>query len=310
MSLPAEDELSAASLAADCAAEGIAAPGQLLVFDEIDSTNAELLRRLSAAGALHKADGSLSAAGTEMHRLVAAAAFQTAGRGRVGRTFYSPAGSGIYFSFVYVPDGCVRDPAAYTVPAAVGVCRAVESLFGVQAQIKWVNDVYVRGRKVCGILTEGFASPRTGNVEAVVVGIGINIRQDPSLPAELAQRAGGILADGSASPVTRSRLLARCLAEIFRLLDAGGSGSKEADGSSSSGDAPRVCIPAIGEYRSRSLLIGKTLTVSAVAGDSGSQYDALATGISDDAGLCVRLADGSVRILRSGEVTLHFSRNS
>ena len=300
MSLPAEDELSEASLAADCAAEGIAAPGQLLVFDEIDSTNAELLRRLSAAGALHKADGSLSAAGTEMHRLVAAAAFQTAGRGRVGRTFYSPAGSGIYFSFVYVPDGCVREPAAYTVPAAVGVCRAVEALFGVQAQIKWVNDVYVRGRKVCGILTEGFASPRTGKVEAAVVGIGINIRQDPSLPAELAQRAGGILADGSTSPVTRSRLLARCLAEIFRLLDAGGSG----------GDAPRVCIPAIGEYRSRSLLIGKTLTVSAIAGDSGSQYEAVATGISDDAGLCVRLADGSVRILRSGEVTLHFSRNS
>lgn len=303
MSLPAEDELSAASLAADCAAEGIAAPGQLLVFDEIDSTNAELLRRLSAAGALHKADGSLSAAGTEMHRLVAAAAFQTAGRGRVGRTFYSPAGSGIYFSFVYVPDGCVRDPAAYTVPAAVGVCRAVEALFGVQAQIKWVNDVYVRGRKVCGILTEGFASPRTGNVEAVVVGIGINIRQDPSLPAELAQRAGGILADGSASPVTRSRLLARCLAEIFRLLDAGGSAGTE-------GESGRSCIPAIGEYRSRSLLIGKTLTVSAVAGDSGSRYDALATGISDDAGLCVRLADGSVRILRSGEVTLHYSRNS
>lgn len=303
MSAACCDELSVAALAAELAAAGAAAgvslpdAGKLLVFDEIDSTNAELLRRLASAGNLHEADGSLSAAGKDMHLLLAAASTQTAGRGRVGRKFYSPAGNGIYFSFVHVPRGAVTDPAAYTAGAAVAVCRAVEALFGVTAQIKWVNDVYVRGKKICGILTEGFSAPGSGRIEAAVVGIGINIHAGPSLPPELAQKAGGILADGDASSVTRSRLLARCLAELFLLLGEGAG--------SSGADSAAAAVPAIDEYRRRSLLTGRNVIVSAIADDRASQYEAHVLSVTDDAGLLVQLADGSQRVLRSGEVTLH-----
>ena len=259
---------------------------QVSVYEELDSTNAEQVRRLENAAALRNRDGTLTADGKRLHLSLVAAASQTAGRGRLGRKFYSPSGTGIYFSLLYAPQGGVQDAAQYTVTAAVAVCRAIEALYGVQAQIKWVNDVYVNSRKVCGILTEGIARPERAVVEAAVIGIGINIVVDESqLPPDVAGRAGGILNGSPAKGLSRARLLARAVKELLVPLATG-----------------EDVVP---EYRRRSFLLGKTVTVSPLAGTTQDRYEAEAIAVTDDAGLLVELADGSRRVLRSGEVTLH-----
>ena len=125
-------------------------PGvRLEYFDIIDSTNSEAKRRL---GAVPPEEYRL------FHKTVLVAGEQTAGRGRLGRKFYSPGGTGLYFSLVYAA-GSVSDPGKITAVAAVAVCRAIKSVFNVDAGIKWVNDIFVSGKKVCGILTEGIVNP-------------------------------------------------------------------------------------------------------------------------------------------------------
>ena len=100
---------------------------------------------------------------------------QTAGRGRLGRRFVSPAGKGIYLSLVLRPGLPMTEAQAVTVSAAVAVCRAVKRLCGLDLGIKWVNDLYYNGKKVCGILTEAGADIESGQLEWLVVGIGLNL---------------------------------------------------------------------------------------------------------------------------------------
>ena len=116
------------------------------VFQEIDSTNTEAKRRASNKSDFIK--GSLLLAET-----------QTAGRGRLGRTFYSPKQTGLYMSLLFQPDENYVDTSLMTACAAVAVCRALEK-WHIKAQIKWVNDVFVGNKKVCGILTEGIMKDR------------------------------------------------------------------------------------------------------------------------------------------------------
>jgi BirA family biotin operon repressor/biotin-[acetyl-CoA-carboxylase] ligase len=302
----------------------------LFVYDEIDSTNTECKRRIEKAGALRTNDGSLTKDGELLHKTVVAAASQTAGRGRLGRAFYSPSQTGIYFSIIFAPKGGVTDPASFTVTAAVAVCRAIDTLYKKHAQIKWVNDVYLDGKKVCGILTEGVARTVTKEdmafandallaqrgkasavaadvqrVEAAIIGIGINIAVNKDMPGELLAKAGGILGaeDGSFTPgnscaigkspaehgtvtVTRAELLAQVVFELLTSLEAG-----------------EDVVP---EYRARSLLIGKKLTVTPLIGDDTTSYEAQALDITKDAGLLVQLPDGTKKTLHSGEVTLHY----
>jgi len=245
-------------------------PGKVMLTPEIDSTNSYLLRK------------SAELSPKDFHLSLAAAESQTNGRGRVGRQFYSPSMTGIYFSLAFSPEGGVSDPAVFTVSAAVAVCRAIERLFGSVCKIKWVNDIYVGGYKVCGILTEGVLSPEEGIVSSAVIGIGINITKNPDQPSELDKKASGILGS-SRSDVSRTGLLAACLAELLSIL------SKNEDIGS--------------EYASRSLLSGQTVTVIPVAGSSHGEYEAKVAGITGDFGLRVVLPDGEERILRSGEVS-------
>ena len=114
---------------------------------------------------------------------------QTAGRGRLGRRFESPAGKGIYLSLVLRPGLPMTEAQAVTVSAAVAVCRAVKRLCGLDLGIKWVNDLYYNGKKVCGILTEAGADIESGQLEWLVVGIGLNLTTTPAdWPEELAPR--------------------------------------------------------------------------------------------------------------------------
>lgn len=271
--------------------------GHLFVYDTIDSTNTECKRRIENAGLLRDENGLLTKDGINLHKTVVAAAYQSAGRGRLGRPFYSPSQTGIYFSVVYVPEHSVTDPALFTVTAAVGVCRAICKLYKKNPQIKWVNDVYLNGKKVCGILTEGVARAAidgqkdgASKVEAAIIGIGINIAVNKEMPADLSAKAGGILqaaeeASAEQTAVTRAQLLASVIEETLHSLDAGEN--------------------VIPEYRSRSFLLGKKLLITPLIGDNTTSYEATAIDVTQTAGLLIRLADGSQKELHSGEVTLH-----
>ena len=130
------------------------------------------------------------------HGSFVAAEAQTEGKGRRGRTFYSPAGSGLYLSVLMRPKRTAQESLTLTAAAAVAVCRAVEEVCGVSLGIKWVNDLYLGERKVCGILTEAVTDFETGDIELVVVGIGLNLRMPAGgFPGELSEVAGAILGD-------------------------------------------------------------------------------------------------------------------
>ena len=245
------------------------------VFDSIDSTNSELLRRLENAGDFFDK--------RKYDKMLVAAKSQSAGRGRIGRRFYSPDKAGIYFSLIHVPKTQELNPAKITAAAAVSVSRAIENVFGVATKIKWVNDIYVGEKKVCGILAEGFCD-KNGIVPCVVVGIGINIAMKKNADENLG-KAGGIF-DSCGNPEEhRSKLLAACTKEFFYVLE---NDEKFID-----------------EYRAKSFLTGKNVTVSPLAGTKDGAYTAKVLDITDSAELLVQLDDGTKKELSSGEVTLH-----
>lgn len=134
-------------------------------YEEIDSTNTEG-KRLAEKGAGH---------GT-----VIQAQIQTAGRGRRGRSWSSPKGAGLWFSMILRPDVSQESAPVITLAAAMAVVKAIERLPGAKPQIKWPNDVVMSGKKVCGILTE--MSPRKEGVDYIIVGIGINVKQQAFPP--------------------------------------------------------------------------------------------------------------------------------
>jgi BirA family biotin operon repressor/biotin-[acetyl-CoA-carboxylase] ligase len=264
-------------------------PEQVHVFGEIDSTNAYAKRCATEAGVLRDAKGELTADGRKLHCSVYIADTQTAGRGRMGRSFYSPRGSGLYLSLVYCPANGVQNPARFTASAAVAVCGALEQLYSADCRIKWVNDIFVGGKKVCGILSEGISNFENGQVEAVVVGIGINV-VDAGFPPELSEIAGAVLDAGdnvstAAKTPDRNSLAAEIIA---RLLDLFSNPGRQVE---------TMC-----EYRRRSLTVGSEVTVYPVAGDESETLKARAVDITDDAELVVETESGERRILKAGEV--------
>ena len=196
------------------------------------------------------------------------ASSQTAGRGRLGRRFVSPPGTGLYMSMlVSVP--AATDSGKITVLAAVAVCRAIAELTGLQPRIKWVNDLFLRGKKVCGILAERIEN-------GVVVGIGVNLKTPPGgFPPEAAI-AGALDAD-----IDRFAL-AGTIARHF--LD----GMEKLDTSE-----------AIDDYRAHMPLVGHEICYV----QNGQQKNALVTGVADDGGLMIRDDTGD-HVLRTGEVSL------
>ena len=127
------------------------------------------------------------ALGGAPHGTLVLTAHQLAGRGRLGRRFESPAGKGVYLSLILRPTLSAADAQSATISAAVAVARAVKALCGLELGIKWVNDLYYQGRKVCGILTEAGTDMESGQLEWLVVGIGLNLTTSPAdWPEELA----------------------------------------------------------------------------------------------------------------------------
>jgi len=203
---------------------------------------------------------------------------QTAGRGRSGKSFFSPRGDGLYMSVVLKPRAGMDSPQMITVAAAVAVCEAIEKLSGLEPQIKWVNDVYLNGKKICGILSEAVTDFESGGIESIVVGVGVDcsIKQE-SLPTELHGIVGSL-----GGTVSRSRLAARIAEGILESFD----------------DLKSEKL--MNEYRKRSLMQGKKITFTR----GNESLCATVTGISDCGALLVRLDNGANEVLTSGEVTL------
>lgn len=255
-------------------------------FAQIDSTNTYAKRLLSECGNLRDHTGSLTQAGQKYHKSIYVAESQTAGRGRLGRTFYSPAKTGIYLTIVYAPQHGIRQPAKMTAYSAVAVARALKELYNIDAQIKWINDIFINGKKVSGILTEGFTNFETGTIESAIIGIGINISDNPDIfPEEVQKIAGSIKGTDSEKGAGRSELAACVAANVIRLLDEDAEDTMQ-------------------EYRKRSLLIGKSIKVHPVIDDAASVYDAKVVDVDDCAGLVVELSDGTRKTLSSGEVSI------
>ncbi len=232
------------------------------VVSVIDSTNSAM-KMLAEQGA---AEGR-----------VLMAEEQTAGRGRQGRSFFSPAGSGLYFSVLLRPKKA--DALKITVAAGVAVAQAVEQVLGIDLQIKWVNDLYLKNKKVCGILAEGSAT--AAGLDWCVLGIGLNVYAPRAGFGELEAIAGALLQTTPDDEV-RAKLTAAILEHFFALYE--------------NLNDPQL----LAEYRRRSYLQGRTVT----ARRGNEQYRGTVIGISDEAELLLRLENGETLVLSSGEVQL------
>ena len=240
----------------------------LQVYRSITSTNT-VLKTMAEEGA---GEGLCLVAGE-----------QTVGKGRRGRSFYSPPNSGLYLSILLRPTLQAADATSITACAAVAVAQAIESLAQVKAEIKWVNDIYVDGRKVCGILTEASLDCESGQVNYMIVGIGINTRvPDSDFPEELKNIAGSAFGDRPI-PQLRCRLAAGVLDRLTAYY------------------ANLTDKAWFDEYRRRSMVLGKEINILAPGREA---EPAVALDLDTDFSLIVRTESGELRRLNSGEVSI------
>lgn len=258
------------------------------IFKTIDSTNSYAKRQLSDAGNLRDLNGELTEKGRFFDHRLFLAEEQTAGRGRSGRTFVSPAKTGIYMSIIHAPKGGITNPAILTSCVAVAICRAIKKLYKIEASIKWINDIFYKGKKISGVLTEGITNFETGTIESAVIGLGVNICPNEVFSDELKSIAGSIT-DGSLSEdtpyISRLELAAQIYGEILNILQE---------------DQKNI----IEEYRRLSFIVGMDVEVHSLIDSSMGIYKAKAIGISDNAALIIQLPDGSTKEISSGEVSL------
>ena len=241
----------------------------VLWFDSIDSTNT-YAKQLAAAGAPH---GS-----------VLIANHQTSGRGRRGRSFHSPAGTGIYMTVILRPNCPPTQLMHLTCATAVAICDAVEKSAGFRPGIKWTNDLVCGRRKLAGILTE-LALTQDGKTDYAIVGIGINCCQkELDFPEEIRSIACS-LGSVTGQPVHRAKIAAAMMDALYRmdqqlLTD-------------------RTAI--LRQYRRDCITLGKD--VSIIKAD-GSFTHAKALDIDDEGALVVEYASGETGIVNSGEVSI------
>ncbi len=235
---------------------------KLIVLKTIDSTNNEAKRMM--------ADGFRGNA-------LLVANEQTKGRGRLGKSFYSPKNTGIYISFLFSTDVRMSNAIQVTTATAVAVVRAIESLTNLRPMIKWVNDVYIGNKKVCGILTEAVTDFETGLVQSIIIGIGINLSTE-IFPEEIKDTACSIGVNG----LSRNKVIAAVSNELLAICTNLENKSY------------------IKTYRDRSLILGKSIDFY----KNNVKYNAIAVDIDSTGGLIVKLPNGRTEVLNSGEITV------
>lgn len=236
---------------------------------ETDSTN-RYLKELAASG--------------EKEGTIVVANRQSAGRGRLGRSFFSPEEKGIYMSVLLRPEIELDRAVLITSMAAVAVARAVERVSGIPAQIKWVNDIFLNKKKVCGILTEAGIDAENGRLEYAVLGIGVNVGK-MEFPEELKEIATSV-SNECGYEVVKEVLIEEILKELELWYPTLWDGS------------------FLEESRRKSILLGKKILVMDSSVPEGA-YSAKAVDL-DGLGHLLIEREGKLETLNSGEVSVRF----
>ncbi len=241
------------------------------VFDSVDSTN-NVLKDMARNGA---------PSGT-----VVISDHQSGGKGRRGRSFASPKGVGIYLSYLFKPESGFDKISNLTSWTAIAVSDAIFNAYGIDSQVKWVNDLLMNRKKICGILTEVTVEGESGMIDNCIIGIGINVNER-SFPEELSQIATSISIENGGKTFERWKLAA----ELIRAL----------------GDI-KYRWPDddyyINRYRKSNITVGSKITAFPQLAENSKGRTGTAIAINDDFTLKVRFDDGSVEDLRSGEVSV------
>ena len=236
------------------------------IHDVIDSTNTRA-KELAAQGA--------------PHGMLVCARSQTGGRGRFGRKFHSPQTGGIYISIILRPQLPAERAVMTTSMAAVAAAQAVEKQAALDVKIKWVNDLYAGGKKICGILCEAGMDSASGQLDYMVVGIGVNT-SPAEFPEELKEIATSV-GNVCGHDISKNRLIADICNRMEELLP------QLVDGS------------FMEENKRRSNVIGKNILVLR----GGESFPARAIDIDDEGSLVVETEDG-IQTVRSGEVSIRW----
>ena len=244
----------------------------LHVFDSVDSTN-NVLKDLASKG---------SPSGT-----VVIADHQTGGKGRRGRSFSSPSGVGIYLSYLLKPEAGFDRISDLTSWTAVAVADAIKKAYGLDTQIKWVNDLLMNRKKICGILTEATVEGEIGFIDTCIIGIGVNVNED-CFPSELKDIATSLSIENGGKRFFRAALAS----EIINTMDALNA---------SWPDNPSYYLE---RYRELNITTGSKITAFSQMQENGNGRTGTALAINDDYSLKVRFDDGSVADLKSGEVSV------
>lgn len=244
-------------------------------YDEIDSTNLEAKRYAA----------SNSEPLQEIPVFIAKS--QTGGRGRLGKSFFSPEETGLYMSILLPINENLIETDLITPAAGVAVCRTIEELSKQKPKIKWVNDVYINKKKVCGILAEGIIDSTLGKISKVVLGIGINLFEPKAgFPEEIATIATSLFGKNVENPESvKYQFVGKLLENLEKTLEA----------------AQEKTV--MEEYKERSLVLGETVTVI----DAKNQFSAFVKDITKKGHLVVEYTkDGRLesKEILSGEVSL------
>ncbi len=231
---------------------------EVLYFETIDSTNTKAKELLKNG---------------KENDFIVVANEQTNGRGRQGKSFYSPNGTGIYMSVAFHPDMPLQNVVTSTTAASVAVCKAIEKLTDIKPKIKWVNDIYIGENKVCGILTESVTDLHYEIATGMVVGIGLNIKTT-DFPKDILN-AGSLGVD-----IDRAKLIATIADELLNIV-------------------LRDYSDFIDYYREHSMLLGREIFYI----ENGIKTYATAVSIDEKGGFVVKTDDG-LKTLRSGEITV------
>lgn len=240
---------------------------ELIVLDEVDSTSSHL-KQLSISGAKH---GTIVVANS-----------QTAGRGRLGRSFHSPAGKGIYMSILLNNSMQFSKSVELTAFAAVATCQAIEETLDIIPKIKWMNDITINDKKFCGILTETII--QCGKTCNVIVGIGINV--DCILEDFPPQLQGHVtsLSMHTAQPINRVNLIAEIILSFARMYE--------------------TVMTDITPYRKRYIELSSYIGRNIYVYHNGKRRPAYVVGINDDFTLHVRYEDGTEETLHNEETSV------
>ncbi|QQK08824.1 biotin--[acetyl-CoA-carboxylase] ligase [Miniphocaeibacter halophilus] len=208
---------------------------------------------------------------------------QTQGKGRLGKSFYSPANSGIYLSILLKPNLHASQALYITTCAAVAVSKAIDKISGENSQIKWVNDIFLNNKKVCGILTEASFDLEGGSMDYAILGIGLNLtRPSDDFPEDIRDIAGYIFHNDNLPKDYKNKVIAEIINNFFEYYPT--IENKE----------------FLKDYKKRSLILNKPIYIFRGA----KTEEATALDIDNEFRLKVLKKNGEIEYLSSGEVSI------